>query len=155
MPNHFHVLCKAKPLGPDILIQIKLENTKKAIAFLAEQIPINTFYESQFKRLFNGYTNAINKQEANRHGSLFKAKFKRTFVANAERFLYFIQYIHHNPIHHGFTNEYDFWQYSSYATYLSQTDEMNILSMSPVLKLFGTMDDFVKSHHDFKDNFEF
>lgn len=66
MPNHFHVLAKTKAINAIIREQIKQDNTRKAIAFLKEEVPINVFYESLFQRLFSSYSKAINKQEENR-----------------------------------------------------------------------------------------
>ena len=158
MPNHFHVLTKAKSISPEIIALIEKENTQKARAFLAQTIPPNTFYESQFKRFFNSYTNAINKQETKRHGSLFKAKFKRTQIHNREWFIHYLQYIHHNPIHHDFTIDYLSWEYSSYAAYYDELD-LEGISKKSVLKLFASEKDksgrlgFIDSHADFKQNF--
>jgi putative transposase len=158
MPNHFHVLAKAKRITPEILKLIEKENTQKSRAFLAKTIPPNTFYESQFKRFFNSYTNAINKQETKRHGSLFKAKFKRKLIRTREDFLYYLQYIHHNPIHHDFTDDYLDWEYSSYAAYYDELD-LEGISKNAALKLFVSEKDssgrlgFIESHEIFKRDF--
>ncbi len=155
MPNHFHFLSKTRPLDDRILDKIAKENTKKASAFLEGDIPIKVFYESQFQRLFSTYSKAINKQEKNRYGSLFKAKFKRTLVKTEPDFLYYLQYIHHNPIHHGFAEDYLDWDYSTYFLYHDNIDVEN-LSKEPVLKLFkngNNLEEFIDSHKDFKDNF--
>lgn len=77
MPNHFHFLVKAKPITNVLKNKIQQENTQKANAFINQTVEINVFYESQFKRFFNSYTNSINKQEENRHGSLFKKKIQK------------------------------------------------------------------------------
>lgn len=157
MGNHFHFLSKTRPINDEILQKITKENTKKAQAFLAGDIPIRTFYESQFQRLFSTYSKAINKQEKNRHGSLFKAKFKRTLVKTESDFLYYLKYIHHNPIHHGFADDYLTWDYSSYFIYHDAIKVKN-LSKTPVLRLFNkenevALKQFIAAHKDFKDNF--
>lgn len=157
MPNHFHFLVKSKPITQEIQTTIKDENTQKSNAFINNSVEINVFYESQFKRFFNSYTNSINRQEKNRHGSLFKAKFKRTLVDNREKFMYYIQYIHHNPIHHGFSDSFLDWQYSSYPAYFMET-KIKELSKQPVLNLFQnetntTLQNFINSHKNFKENF--
>lgn len=161
MPNHFHVLCKAKNITSNIREKIELEATKKAIGFLNEEEPINVFYESQFRRFFNGYTNAINKQEDKRYGSLFnpdsyREKFRRTLISTREDFMYFVQYIHHNPIHHQFVLNYEDWESSSYTAY-SEGVEIEGLSIDPVLRLFDKVQPsnggFLQAHKDFKENF--
>ena len=158
MPNHFHVLSKAKAVTETIKHKIEQEETRKGDAFLNGAVEINTFYESQFKRFFNSYTNAINKQEEKRHGGLFKAKFKRTLVSTQEDFLYFLQYIHHNPIHHGFTDDFLEWEYCSYHAY-HDSILLKGIAQRPVLKLFindldeTDLQDFIQSHQVFKRDF--
>lgn len=170
MPNHFHVLCKTLPITAAIQqrIEAEAETSKKAAAYLREEITITAFYENQFMRLFSTYTKAINKQEKGRYGSLFVAKFKRTLVPTEERFLYYIHYIHHNPIHHGFVKEYLDYKYSSYATYFDPLED-ETLSMSVVLNLYdklpigqlsptptiSALDKFIYAHEIFKRNFKY
>ncbi|MEM1123292.1 MAG: hypothetical protein AAGJ18_22820, partial [Bacteroidota bacterium] len=160
MPNHFHVLCKAKPLSFATKEKVKHEGTKKSIAFLKEEIPPNTFYESQFRRLFMGYAKAINQQEEGRYGSLFKAKFKRTLVTNEVSFQYFVQYIHHNPIHHEFALNYTDLAYSSYNIFIKQAQENQMIATAPVLRSFSPennsedLQSFIKAHKDFKRDFK-
>ncbi len=152
MPNHFHMLSKAKDLTHEIMALVEKENTKKAIAFLAGKIAPNTFYESQFKRFFTSFSNAINKQEE-RRGSLFKAKFKRTLAGDLSRFKFFIEYIHHNPIHHGFCASFEDWPQSSYLYFINEK-KLKDLSTLPVLRTYANLESFVKAHQEFKDNFE-
>ena len=98
-------------------------------------------------------------QEENRHGSLFKAKFKRTLVNSQVRFDYFLCYIHHNPIHHHFVTDYEAYDYSSYSAYL-ENRPLEGLSKRPVLKRFKTHQDvtgrsgFIALHQDFKDHYD-
>lgn len=89
---------------------------------------------------------------------MFKAKFRRTLISTQDAFIYYLQYIHHNPIHHNFTFDYANWEYSSYAVY-SEGDGVNVegISTTPVFRLFKTENDqsgrqgFVVSHQNFKD----
>ena len=62
MPNHFHFLCKAKPITKELKRKIADDGTKRGLAFLSDEVPANVFYESQFASFFKSYTNAINKQ---------------------------------------------------------------------------------------------
>jgi len=157
MPNHFHVLCKAKAITESISEKIKKESTKKSIAFLKKEIPVNGFYESQFQRLFGSYSKAINKQEENRYGSLFVAKFRRTVIPTKEDFLFYLCYIHHNPIHHDFVKEYSEWEHSTYNFY-TKNKKFEGISTSPVFRYFSTgksdsIKNFIQAHNDFKQNY--
>jgi putative transposase len=167
MPNHFHFLCKAKPISEELKIKIAEDGTKRGLAFLAGEVPVNVFYESQFASFFKSYTQAINKQEVNRFGGLFKAKFRRTLVSNREELMYYLCYIHHNPIHHDMAADYNGWENTSYHIYLEQvSDTFKVsdtskpkLSISSTLKLFISeedsfgLDGFRKEHQRFKKDF--
>lgn len=143
LPNHFHVLAKVKSPNPKV---IEAEDTQKAKAYLNQEQPYHRLLESQFKRFFNSYAMAYNKQYE-RHGSLFQAKFKRIAITDEAHFRYLLWYIHHNPIHHGYTVTYEDWAFSSYKSYVgkvSDTSEAyNTLNVatSVVLKRFQDRDD--------------
>jgi putative transposase len=154
MPNHFHVVARFKPISAAILEAIQKENTSKALAYLEGKVPINTFYEDQFKRFFTSYSRAFGKTY-NRVGSLFRAKFKRVVLPNRERLLDKIFYVHHNPMHHRFCTRYMDYPYSSYLDYLDGNEEYIHL---PILKYFGAsteeaLENFVKAHEEYRINF--
>ena len=81
MPNHFHFLTRVKPLTEEIEASAKKEGTVRAEKFLEGQISHNDFLEDQFKRLFQSYALAINKQQQ-RTGSLLQKRFKRVSVTD-------------------------------------------------------------------------
>ncbi|GAB4423203.1 MAG: hypothetical protein OHK0039_39710 [Bacteroidia bacterium] len=58
MPNHFHVLGRFRPLSEAVTATIRQEDTAKAQAFLRGEVPVNAFYEDQFKRFFMSYSRA-------------------------------------------------------------------------------------------------
>lgn len=147
MPNHFHFLAKAKSMTPKIKTQIEALKTNKGRAFLEAEISENDFYTSLFKAMFNSYSLAFNKEQK-RRGSLFQAKFKRTLIRDEEHFKYMLQYIHNNPIHHGFRSKMDEWEYSSYLIYLFEVESW--LAQEPALKAFGSLEEFKKSHQKFR-----
>ncbi len=132
MPNHFHVLGRLKPLSEAVNVAIRLENTAKSQAFLRGEVPVNVFYEDQFKRFFTSYSRAYGKAYQ-RIGSLFRAKFKRVLIQDREHLLDKLMYIHHNPIHHGFCAGYAEYPYSSYHEYVAGNAERVHL---PILKYF-------------------
>jgi len=159
MPNHFHVLCKAKEVSESILEKIQKEETIKSAAFIKGEIPVNAFYESQFQRLFGTYSKAINKQEENRYGSLFVAKFRRTVIPSKEDFLFYLFYIHHNPIHHNFVEDFSDWEHSSYKIYTEKVKEEGISTL-PVFQCFSIeegdiLGNFLQGHIEFKRNYKY
>lgn len=60
--------------------------------------------------------------------------------------IYLINYIHRNPIHHGLTNFYSTWKYSSYIDILSNYPTM--IKREYVISLFGSLSDFVSFHDE-------
>lgn len=140
MPNHFHFLIKVKPENSFT----KLLKFSKAEQQAAD---INQFLETQFKKLFTSYALAFNKQQ-NRTGSLFQKRFKRVFIEDNDKLTQLIHYIHHNPIHHGFTNDYTNWKYSSYNSIVS--NKSTEIAKSEVLEWFSTEERFIDFHNEMK-----
>jgi REP element-mobilizing transposase RayT len=154
MPNHFHFLAQVKPVDSEALIaHIQSQRTVKSQAFLKGEIEYSEYLEDQFKRLFSSYALAINKQEG-RHGALFQKRFKRISIINEHRLCYLLAYIHHNPIHHFFIDDFDDWKYSSWAAY-ANLDLPSLLNRLTPLSWFGSNLEtakscFFKYHEDFK-----
>lgn len=152
MPNHFHFLVSVKPLNKEIEDKIKEQLTSKSKKFIDREIGYNDFLEDQFKRLFSSYALAFNKQEG-RTGSLFQKRFKRISLNTYHRIWHILAYIHHNPIHHKFTKDYEKWKFSSYGALLSQRP--TLLARNDVLNWFHAdtlkaRSEFVKHHNLFK-----
>lgn len=152
MPNHFHFLVWVKPVSPKIMEAVKQQGTEKSKKFINEEITYNDFLEDQFKRLFSSYALAFNTQEA-RTGSLFQKRFKRVIVSSEAKLLHLLAYIHHNPIHHRFVQNYEDWKFSSYAVYLSEKPTGII--RDAVLSWFSedlgmAQQLFLKFHEEFK-----
>ncbi len=134
MPTHFHFLVKVKE-GFD-----------------------TTYIEKQMGLLQMSYTKAINKRH-NRHGSLWQQRFRRVLQRENHWIMRTLCYIHHNPIHHNYTKEYNEWQYSSYHDYIAndespypwlvKTTALNWLS-EDVSKQKAAFIDF---HEEYKRNF--
>ncbi len=153
MPNHFHFLAKVKPISDELTDHVRAQRTVKSQQFLNEEITYATYLEDQFKRLFSSYALAFNKQQ-DRHGSLFQKRFKRLSVKDEYKLHYLLAYIHHNPIHHHFCQDFRQWKYSSWMAYqnLKQPSQVN---REEVLSWFD--DDIEKAalrfrqyHEDFK-----
>jgi putative transposase len=125
IPNHFHFLVRVR-----------------------EQDTTNYAMES-WRRLAISYTQAINKQE-NRRGSLFQEHPKHLLVKSDTHLMTLIRYIHHNPVHHGLTQQLNNWHYSSYSAFFSSVPSR--IMRSDVIALFGSIDAFKQFHQQDDDN---
>lgn len=126
MPNHFHFLVRVSDQSS-----------------FPEEIVANAFLEKQFKRLFSSYALSFNKVY-DRTGSLFQKRFKRLKVDSNNYLLTLIHYIHHNPIHHNFAENYGDWTYSSYSAILSENPTK--VNRDEVLSYFGDKSKFIEIH---------
>ncbi|MBN1248714.1 MAG: hypothetical protein JXC32_13730 [Anaerolineae bacterium] len=97
----------------------------------------------QFSKLFNAYAKAYN-HECGRTGSLFEHPFRRKMVDDERYFWRLITYIHRNPAHHGFVEDFREWPYSSYGALLSGRPTR--LNREAVLEGLGGRDMFVAAH---------
>ena len=104
MSNHFHLLVQTKT-EEEILAYFSRRGIKtpKTAEF---------HISNQFAKLFNSYTQSINRA-VGRTGSLFEEPFRRVEVTNDSYYSHLIAYIHQNPQHHGFVNDFRDYPYSS------------------------------------------
>lgn len=143
LPNHFHLLVRVKPYS----------NFPKGSNTIPERDGIaapELAASEQFRRLFLGYAQAINKQEG-RTGSLFQKNFQRKEVSNPHYFSRLVYYIHANPQLHGVCNDFKEYAHSSYGRIL--TDRPSKLFKHEVLEWFGSKQSYVEFHttqHDYK-----
>lgn len=126
MPNHFHFLMRTKKESKILDLQgFKnlggLDRSEKIII-------------QHFSNLFNSYTKAFNKMYS-RKGSLFMPNFKHKEITNENYLTNIIFYIHHNPVHHGFTNTIFDWPHSSFHSLLS--GKKTLLERKQVVDYFG------------------
>ncbi|NVO21342.1 MAG: hypothetical protein HXX13_16695 [Bacteroidetes bacterium] len=112
--NHFHLLVRIKEDSEVNLNALPIPTNAPETGYHAV-LRKPHFYFSDF---FNAYSKAICKQE-NRSGSLFQRPFRRILVDDPGYFSTLIVYIHNNPVHHGFTDNYKDYPWSSYRTILS------------------------------------
>ena len=132
MPNHFHFLVRIKDeenLGK--LDQTGFQN-------------LSDFLSKKFSNLFVSYAKAYNKMY-DRRGSLFNRPFKAKEIENDSYLTNVIFYIHHNPLHHGFTKSIADWEHSSYHAMIS--NKLTRLKRKEVQSWFGSKNDF-KEFHD-------
>jgi hypothetical protein len=104
----------------------------------------------QFSHFFNTYTQAINRRH-HRTGSLFEKNFERKLVDTDAYFRKLIFYIHHNPIHHGFTNTMAAYPWSSYNSVIS--NKPTKLQRNRVIEIFDDVENF-KYYHSINQDME-
>jgi putative transposase len=97
----------------------------------------------QFSHMFNSYTQSFNKMY-NRKGTLFRKPFRRLHIDSDAYFREIIHYIHHNPVHHGFTNDLRDWKFSSFESYFSE--KASLLKRHEVIEWFHDKDNFYAFH---------
>ena len=98
---------------------------------------------NQFAKLFNGYSQAINKANK-RTGGLFEEPFRRIAVDSEEYFTRLVWYIHHNPRKHNFVTDFRDYPHSSYYSILKLAPTR--LQREYVLKWFGNSKEFETFH---------
>ncbi len=91
-------------------------------------------------------TLSVNKQQE-RSGSLFQKNFKRKEIDSEDYFRKLVVYIHQNPIHHGFTDDFRAYSFSSYISFLND-EKSDVLNKKKVLELFGGIENFKAAHYE-------
>lgn len=147
MGNHFHLLVRIKE-EDEIIIKslpnpVRVENPDRVNTSKTFKPP-----HIYFSHLFNSYTQAINKQQG-RSGSLFERPFHRIQINTEQYFRNLVIYIHQNPIHHGFTNDFRDYPWSSYQGIVS--DKPTKVDRETVLEWFGGKTNFIDVHHKIID----
>ena len=159
MGNHFHLLVRIKEeeemkyLPPKILNPDRSERPCQVAGRndpSGSERPDGVLYtkkmplpERQFGHLCNAYTKAFNKKYK-RTGSLFESPFRRKEITNENYFKYLIYYIHHNPVHHGFTEDMIEYPWSSYLTILSPKKTQ--LKRQEIIEWFDDKENFKYFH---------
>lgn len=119
MKNHFHVLVRVKEGDVAVNTVITPDRVLNPVGGNKRNDDGEILNPSlQFSRLFNAYAQAFNKWSGQR-GSLFERPFKRKRIDHPDYLRNVVAYIHHNPVHHGFCRHPGEYQWSSYATCLS------------------------------------
>lgn len=150
MGNHFHLLIRVKEIDEAFFESAKQEGTIKATTFL-EDLNIHDFLIDQFKRWFNSYVKAYNKEQGHT-GSLFEKRFRRILVRNNFYTKTCIHYINNNPVHHGFVDHPRDWGYSSYGEVLSGNDFR--VNVEAVLAFFEEDVAVFRVYHEERIGFE-
>ncbi len=159
MPNHFHFLIQVK--SEEEVFQFLKENDKfpdenmtltgfKTLSAANMEIDFFSLHISkQFSNFFNGYSQAVNKQQR-RRGNLFIRSFRRKEISSSEYLKSLILYIHSNPVHHQFVSSISSWKHSSYHSLIS--DKPTQLKRKEVIELFNDIENFKCSHQQINQN---
>lgn len=141
MPNHFHLLVKIRS-EEEILIAFPSLNPQ-GFENLEGFSSMEKAISQQFSNFFNSYSKSFNKYY-NRRGALFCQNFKRKPVQSDAYFTSVVQYIHRNPVHHGFCKNVEDWNWSSYHAILS--NKKTLLEKDELIDWFGNTAHFVEAH---------
>lgn len=157
MPNHFHLLVRIKEIKE---LDEELRKTAAAFQPVRSQRPnrfgesdiYSLFISNRFRLFFMSYSKAINKQTG-RKGSLFRDNFKRKEINNLQYLQNTVVYIHRNPLHHGFEEDFRDYRWSSYDRILE--DRITKLKKQEVLDWFEDKENYRYVHNqDIEDDIE-
>lgn len=161
LKNHFHLLIRTKSEDEilkyfyskvdEVLMVDEIQNLVNLNANLKYLKSASYHISNQFAKLFNGYTQAINKQ-CGRTGGLFETPFRRIEVKDDSYFTQLIWYIHFNPQKHGFVDDFREYEYSSYRSHL--TEKATRLSREQVWSWFGSKEAYETFHVEMKSESE-
>lgn len=130
MPNHFHLLVR-------IHNQLEIEQNPKYKG------DVHKVAMQALSNWLNGYAKAYNKRYE-RRGALFLDFTKRILVDSESYFTTAVNYIHQNPVQHGFCRKPTDWLYSSYNSCLSE--QTTRIKRTEILEWFGGKKAFVDFH---------
>lgn len=166
LPNHFHFLIKIK--SEQLVIGYLQSKPKEAITatekkFLAKvanllkdgnpgtpEITFSELIEQTFKRFFQSYALAFNKQH-HRQGNLFYKPFKRIRIENDAQFTMALIYIHTNAAKHGLVKDFTTYMWSSWHSIIS--NQHSLLLRDEIIEWFGNLEVCIKSHRELAASF--
>ena len=149
LPNHFHFLIELRTIEEINEYHRRIYPTKP---FVNENAP--AFISKQFSNLLNSYTKSFNTRYK-RKGALFIDKFRRVEIVSNAQYRHTFFYIHRNPQHHGYVEDFKKWRWSSYNNYLLQNSDW--LMYQKGIGLFDNIEQFIAFHQqpvELKKNYE-
>lgn len=158
MGNHFHLLVRIKEEG-DIGFLADFNSSRSGDSGRLKWKTSHNRPESEgpgrvmgmkkpiphrmFGHLFNSYTKYLNLK-IGRTGSLFEKNFHRIPINSDRYFRNLVMYIHQNPVHHGFTNDFKDYPWSSYGSVISE--KTTRVKRKEVLDWFDNRNNFIYAH---------
>lgn len=154
MSNHFHALIRIRTVNEQVALYKKFVEGFKSGRFHGKISPeIKPYNVSrQLSHFMNSYTRFVNRK-MNRKGTLVEGTLKRIKITDESYLTHLICYIHRNPIHHGLTESYSEYTYSSYNNFINGS--ISFTAKNKVLDLFEGTEYFVDAHEEFKLKNEF
>jgi REP element-mobilizing transposase RayT len=151
--NHFHLLVRIKEVEDIVIDRIPKRGGKTLTGFetlsgFEKDEKLTQFASKSFSNLFNAYAQALNTQQR-RQGTLFERPFRRKLVDSERYFRQLVVYIHSNPVHHKFTDNYKDYPWSSYGSIVSAKPTK--LQRNKVLGWFDGQGNFVDTHRQLID----
>jgi putative transposase len=146
MPNHFHfaiMLREEEAIRKFLSTRFMELHPNKIPPALKTPEELAKAISKQFGDFLNGYSQAFNKWHR-RKGRLFSESLQRKIVDNLFYFRNLIQYIHWNPVHHGFSKTAVEWLYSSIHSYISSMETK--IEREKGLALFDGLNGFKDCH---------
>ncbi|MES2734003.1 MAG: hypothetical protein V4714_19805 [Bacteroidota bacterium] len=140
--NHFHILIRTRT-ERQILENLGIIKVGSVWNAAHLKHPIAWYISNQFSKLFNCFTQSINKAHR-RTGGLFEEPFRRIPITSDIYLTRIIYYIHANPQKHGFIADFRAYAYSSYLSHLSEAKTR--LSRKAVLEWFGNASEYEINH---------
>lgn len=145
IPNHFHLLARVRESTTPVRFR-HICSTGEEESHKPDRCKIT----QHFSNFFNCYTKSINRQE-HRSGSLFERPFKRKLIDTQEYLKMIILYIHLNPVHHGLTENFESYRWSSYPILIG--DQPTKLPREAIYEIFDGKDRFIEDHKYAKLNY--
>ncbi|NHN26383.1 transposase [Flavobacterium jejuense] len=142
--NHFHFMIQIKDLSDLTNTIVKTDlTTFEKLPNLKKQKTTHDIVSHQFKKFFQSYAMAFNKQQ-NRIGTLFQTPFKRVEVRDEEYLRELICYIHTNAQKHQIVKDFREWKWLSYHKILSKKETK--LLRNEVIEYFNDKENFEYTH---------
>ena len=151
LPNHFHFLVQVKSSEEikENLIKLPTGMLKPLEKqYLADEGSTEILLELEWKRFFNSYAMAFNKQHG-RKGNLFHRPFKRVEVEKDAQFTQTVIYVHGNAQRHKICKDFTLHKWSSWHTLLS--DIPTKLKRQLLMDWFGGRERFIQTHKEMTD----
>ena len=110
-----------------------------------EEVTFSVLLEQTFKRFFQSYALAFNKEQS-RKGNLFYKPFKRVKIENDSQFTMALIYVHANAFKHGLVKDFTSHRWSSWHSIIS--NQPTSLLRDEVIKWFGNVELCIKTHKE-------